>query len=59
MQLLLKEGTRGEKQGDFIDNFIPLHVFEKMKSSPRISSTFQEEISIYIKVFLKIMPYWA
>ncbi len=51
MQILLKKGTRGEKQGDFTDNSTPLHVFEKMKSSPIISSTFQEEINIYILKF--------
>jgi hypothetical protein len=53
-----KRGIRGERQGDFTYNSATLHVFEKMKSSPR-DSTFQEEISIYIRVFLKVMPCWA
>ncbi len=54
MQIPLKEGIRGERQGDFTDNSATLHVFEKMKSSPR-DSTFQEEISTYIRV----LPCWA
>jgi hypothetical protein len=58
LQIPLKEGIRGERQGDFTDNSATLHVYEKMKSSPR-DSTFQEEISIYVRVFLKVMPCWA
>jgi hypothetical protein len=55
----LKEGIGGERQGDFTDHSATLHVFEKMKSSPRASSTFQEEISIYVRVFIKVTPCWA
>jgi hypothetical protein len=57
LQIPLKEGIGGERQGDFTDNSATLHVFEKMKSSSRASSTFQEEISIYILEFsLKSCP---